>query len=1028
MNPAATRARVERYQRERIAPKVYAESIEADVRAWSTAEPVPFAEAVGMTFAPTAPGELWGAPWGTTWFRIEFTRPADWAAGRAELVVDLGFTDAQVGFQAEGLAYDSSGVVIKAVNPRSRWVPVDDLLSATGSATVYVEAAANPCVLVSEGGEILFRPTPLGNPATAGDAPHYRLGTVSLTRRDDEVRRLASELEVLAGIERELPPDSPRRFELLRILDRALDRLDSGDIPGSASAAREILAGAFASPAAASAHRISAVGHAHIDSAWLWPFRETRRKVARTIANVLQLMEEDPELIYAMSSAQQYAWLKEDHPALFERVRARVAEGRFVPVGGMWVESDTNMPSGEALVRQFIEGGRFFDTEFGIAGPSIVWLPDSFGYSAALPQLFRLAGAARFLTQKISWNEVNTFPHHTFWWEGIDGSRVFTHFPPADTYNAELVPAELAHAQRNFADKGAAGRSLVPFGYGDGGGGPTREMMDRARLQADIEGSPRVAVESPEVFFDLAEAEFPDPSTWMGELYLEFHRGVLTSQARTKRGSRRVEALFRAAELWSAQARIRAGEPYPAERISGLWRRLILLHFHDVLPGSSIAWVHDEAEAILCELEEELNGIIDAALAALARSAEHPSGASRPDGRSAIANSSPVVREGVGPHSIGVPSAGRRPELVRLEDGAVSLQNEHLRVVVSADGTVASLVELASGREVVPAGERLNLLQLHPDTPNRWDAWDIDESYRGVSRDLDSIIEVDGATLAVGEDADSVSVSVVRTFGASTVRQTTRLTAGSRSVRFETVVDWHESEALLKVALPVALSTERWAAETQFGHVFRPTTANTSWEAAKFEACAHRWVHVEEPGFGVAVANASTYGHEVRRARSAADEPMTQIRLSLLRAPRFPDPDSDTGEHTLVYAVAPGATIGDAVGEGYLLGDPGRELDRDVSVAALVSSSDPSVIIDTVKCAEDGTGDLVFRAYESRGAHASTVFRYSFDVAEVWESDFSERRVRRTATEDAVGFHPFQLRTFRVGPQASATSPQQEGS
>ncbi|WP_374101071.1 alpha-mannosidase, partial [Streptomyces phytophilus] len=358
------------------------------------------------------------------------------------------------------------------------------------------------------------------------------------------------------------------------------------------------------------------VGHAHIDSAWLWPVRETVRKCARTFTNMTALAAEYPELVFACSSAQQYAWMKERHPEVFDRIRKAVAAGTWAPVGGMWVEADGNLPGGEALARQLVHGRRFFEEEFGI-GQAGVWLPDSFGYTAAYPQLARLAGAEWFLTQKLSWNETNRLPHHTFAWEGIDGTRIFTHFPPVDTYNAELTGAELAHAERNFADKGPATRSLVPFGFGDGGGGPTRSMLEKARRLRDLEGSPRVKSGAPDAFFAAARAEYERLPVWRGELYLENHRGTYTSQARTKRGNRRSEALLREAELWAATAAVRAGAPYPYERLAAVWERVLLNQFHDILPGTSIAWVHRQAEQVYGEVRAELEAIIAEALGRL---------------------------------------------------------------------------------------------------------------------------------------------------------------------------------------------------------------------------------------------------------------------------------------------------------------------------------------------------------------------------------------------------------------------------
>lgn len=314
---------------------------------------------------------------------------------------------------------------------------------------------------------------------------------------------------------RELPEADPRRWQLLHTIERALDAVDLQNIADSATAAREVLRPAFAAPAAASAHRMSAIGHAHIDTAWLWPLRETIRKVARTLSNVTHLMDEHQGFLFAMSQAQQLAWLKEHRPEVYGRVQEKAEKGQFLPVGSLWVEPDTNITGGEALVRQLIHGKRFYLDEFGVETEEM-WLPDTFGYNAAMPQLMKLAGIRWFLTQKISWNTTNKFPHHTFWWEGIDGTRIFSHFPPVDTYNAEITGAELAHAVGNFQDKEAANSSLLPFGYGDGGGGPTREMLARAERLVDLEGSARVVIESPADFFERAHAEYPDAPVWQG--------------------------------------------------------------------------------------------------------------------------------------------------------------------------------------------------------------------------------------------------------------------------------------------------------------------------------------------------------------------------------------------------------------------------------------------------------------------------------------------------------------------------------
>ena len=569
--------RLDRVLTQRIRPAIHAERIPLDLTMWQVSgEPAAVSEALDADYEPFGVGQQWGRPWGTCWFRATGLVPARWAQRRVEAVFDLGWVSDWPGGQAEGLVYDRDGHPIKGIAPRNQYVAI----AGPGPVELLVEAAANPDIL-HDG----FVPTPLGDLTTAGDAPLYRLAQADLVVLDENVWHLSHDLDVLRELMLELADTDPRRHEILRAVERGLDALSLDDVSGTAGAARGQLVEVLSRPAHASAHTISAVGHAHIDSAWLWPLRETVRKTGRTFANVTALAAEYPEFIFACSQAQQYAWVKEHHPEVFQRIQAAVKSGQWQPVGGMWVEADGNLPGGEALARQLVHGKRFFLDEFGVECRG-VWLPDSFGYTAAYPQLARLAGMDWFLTQKISWNQTNKFPHHTFWWEGIDGTRIFTHFPPADTYNAEMTGAELAHAVRNYAEKGGGTRSLLPFGFGDGGGGPTRDMLERARRLRDLEGAPRVVIETPDAFFSAARAEYPNAPVWSGELYLELHRGTFTSQARTKNGNRRSEHLLRCAELAGATAAVRAGFDYPYERLDRLWKTVLLLQFHDILPGS----------------------------------------------------------------------------------------------------------------------------------------------------------------------------------------------------------------------------------------------------------------------------------------------------------------------------------------------------------------------------------------------------------------------------------------------------------
>ncbi|MFD4409366.1 MULTISPECIES: alpha-mannosidase [unclassified Streptomyces] len=993
-------ARLKRVLDERIRPAVYPESVPLDVAVWhAPGEPVPVVDGLAATPEPIEAGSRWGAPWGTSWFRVTGTVPEAWAGRTVEALLDLGFDENMPGFQCEGLVYRPDGTPVKGLNPRNQWVRIGAPVEGGEQVRLHIEAASNPVILDYHP----FLPTQLGDKETAGSAPQYRLERMDLAVFDETVWQLVIDLEVLGELMAELPVESARRWDILRAVERALDAVDLQDVNGTAAAARSRLEDVLSVPAAPSAHRISAVGHAHIDSAWLWPLRETVRKVARTTSNMTALLEDEPDFIFAMSQAQQWAWVKEHRPEVWARVKKAVADGRFVPAGGMWVESDTNMPGSEAMARQFVHGKRFFLDEFGIENDE-VWLPDTFGFAAGLPQIIKAAGSKWLLTQKISWSQTNRFPHHTFQWEGIDGTRIFTHFPPVDTYNCSMKGSEIAHAAHNFKDKGVARHSLAPTGWGDGGGGTTREMVAKAARLRDLEGSATVVWETPEEFFTKAEAEYPDAPVWVGELYLELHRATLTSQARTKQGNRRSEHLLREAELWASTAAVRTGFPYPYEELDRVWKTVLLHQFHDILPGSSIAWVHREARKTYERVAEELGGIIEAAQRALAGEGD----------TALVFNSAPHSRDGVRAGAAGMPVVEGEAALAARVNGGYVLDNGMLRVEFDARGLVVSAYDLVADRETVAPGQAANLLQIHPDFPNMWDAWDVDEFYRNTVTDL-----VDADEVVPGEDG--VSVRIVRSFGASRVTQVLSLPPGERRLGIDTEVDWHETEKFLKLAFPLDVHAERYASETQFGHFYRPTHTNTSWEAAKFEACNHRFVHIEEPGWGVALVNDSTYGHDVTRTvRDTDSGTTTTVRVSLLRAPRFPDPETDQGVHRFRHALVPGAAIGDAVREGWRINLPERRVTGSREVAPLVSVDQDAVVVTAVKLADDGSGDVVVRFHESRGGRTRAMLTAGFEVAGVTVTDLLERPLQDAAAPRhdgdriSVPLRAFELVTLRL--------------
>lgn len=994
-----TTGRVKRVLDERIRPMVYSDAIALEV-SWHelAGEPIPALEGLALEYTTTQVGTQWGAAWGTTWFKLNGQVPESWAGRTVEAVIDLGFDINMSGFQCEGLIYRPDGITIKALNPRNQWVPISESAEGGEKVEFFLEAASNPVLLDYHP----FLPTEQGDILTSSARKLYTTRRMDLAVFEPVVHDLVLDLEVLLELQEQLP-EQPRRMQILQALDNAMDVLDLQHIVETAQDARDQLTQVLAAPAAHSAHQISAIGHSHIDSAWLWPLRETIRKVSRTCSSMVELLDYDEDFLYGMSSAQQYAWLKEHRPEVWERVKKAVADGRFLPLGGMWVESDTVMPSGESLVRQFLYGQKFFREEFGITSAG-VWLPDSFGYSPALPQLMRRAGFEWFFTQKISWNQQNKFPHHSFLWEGIDGSRIFSHFPSMDTYNSQLSGEEVAKASRQFREARTTNNSIAPVGWGDGGGGTTREMTGKARRLANLEGSATVKWEHPNDFFDRAQQEMVSPPVWVGELYLELHRATLTSQHQTKQGNRRTEQLLVEAELWATTATLYTGAAYPYEQIDTLWQTVLLHQFHDILPGTSIAWVHREVVARYAQVIEEAEAIITAAQLTLAGGGSTP----------LTFNAAPYQRSGLAFGAAGEVSTSTTDSVqVTEQRNGYLLENSLVRIMVTAEGLVVSAIDLATGRDAIAPGHEANLLQLHQDFPNMWDAWDVDKYYRNQVTDLRDVDSIE-----VCQETDgSAKLIIVRSFSKSKVVQELLLAPQSRTLEITQRTDWHEAEKFLKVAFPLDIRAEHTIAETQFGYHQRVTHVNTSWEAAKFETSMHRFVLAQEPGFGAALINDSIYGFDVTRDAKDA-EVTTTIRLSLLRAPRFPDPETDQGAQTHRYGLVIGATIASATEAGALLNSAERVIAGAAAVDPLVSLCGEGLVVSSVKLASDQSGDLVVRVYESLGrrARGSLQINAQFTQAatvSLLEEPLPDALLEVTDSSVQLALTAFEVRTLR---------------
>jgi len=903
---------------------------------------ISYEEAQRLDYRPAAPGERLGPLWATYWFRLRAHVPADWQGRRVDL---LWASRAESTLWLDGRAVQGLHGVEWHQRPDATVTR-----SARGGETLElaVELACNGLF-----GEL-------------GAPPEVERCELALV--DEDAWRLYFDFEVLRALEASDTLEPAWGGHLRAELNRFCNEQDPA-----------ILAALYEHHNGTRVHEVDAIGHAHIDTAWLWPLAETQRKLVRTFSSQTRYMDEYEDFRFACSQAQQYAWIKEREPDLWERIRTKVAAGQFVPVGGSWVEPDCNLPSGESLLRQFVHGQRFFEEELGIRCREF-WSPDAFGYCGQLPQLMRLAGITRFLTQKLSWNRFNKPESHTFCWQGVDGSEVLAHYPPVDTYNSDVSVEEVLFSQRSFKDHESSARSLLVYGFGDGGGGPTRAMLERLRRMRDLQGLPRVAPATSDAFFGALEAENSERVV-VGELYFEYHRGVYTSQAFVKRGNRVCEQLLHDVEFLCA-----ARGDYPREELDRLWKLLLLQQFHDILPGSSIGLVYDDARRDFAELESSLESLLGA-------------------GETPVNTIGVARREVVDGRMIEAPPFG--DGRVIEPDGAVhveglTLENGVLRVTLAENGTIASVLHKPTGRETLAAPA--NRLELYEDRPVKFDAWDIDPAHLETGADCPPAESWE--VLASGPLRAEVAFD--RRIGeASTLRQVVRLDADAERVEVHSTVDWQEEHKLLKVCFPLAVHAPAATYEMPFGYAERPTHFSTSHDRAKYEVPGHRFADLSEHGFGAAVLTDSKYGYSCHG---------NELRVSLLRAPKSPDPDADIGHHEFAYALYPHAgdhREGGVLAEAMRFNAPLR-LTRGVG-ASFASVDDPNLVLDTIKRGERSDA-LVLRLYEANGGRGTARVRIACERAQF--ANALEEASGEAVIEDGsvvVPYAPHQVITLLVG-------------
>ena len=860
-----------------------------------------------------------------------------------------------------------------------------------------------------------------------------------------------------------LDEGQPAKHHLLNALNEAFNILDTraplGDEAFYASvepAMRTLQAGIEKAGAPLDVV-IHATGHAHIDVAWLWTLGQTRRKSERTFHTVLRLMEQFPDYHFSQSQPQLYQFMQEDQPALFEEIKRKVQEGRWEPMGGMWVEADCNLSGAESLARQFLLGRSFFREHFGKeAETPVLWLPDVFGYAWALPQLIQQAGLKYFMTIKIGWSQYNRLPYDTFLWQGIDGTQILTHFstvkevgsPFASTYNSMANVTETLGAWQNFQQKELQNDLLMAYGFGDGGGGPTREMLENIEAMQHFPAMPQVRQSSVRQFFESIAPLSDDKMmpVWNGELYLEYHRGTYTTQARNKRANRKSEFLLHDAEFIATLASQIAEYPYPLTDFQQAWQTVCLNQFHDIIPGSSIGPVYEESQAQYAELTTNVTQIRDEALEALAQTLDGDVLLVNPPSfpqRALVfvpGNAQGFARDGkavpvqaadsglwadageLAPYSVAALSvtdqvSSSTPSTVDGPSSTVVLENDFIRAEFNEAGDLIRIFDKQAQREVLAPDAVANQFQLFEDRPMNFDAWDIDAYYDDrtwLAEPASSIAWIERGPLRQ-------TVEIKRNALHSEIVQRISLSHHSPRLDFDTTVNWMERNTMLKVAFPVDVLAPQATYEIQWGNVQRPTHRNTSWDWGRFETCAHKWVDLSEGGYGVSLLNDCKYGHDIHD---------NVMRITLLRSPTLPDPMADFGEHHFTYSLLPhlGAWSEETQREAYLLNDPiivfrpdrGRKtVDRAPTVyglPSLVRASAANVIIETVKRAEDGDGVIV-RLYESQRKRGQVQVQFGREVEAAWVTNLLEENESALSVDgDSIplNLRPYQIVTMRV--------------
>jgi alpha-mannosidase len=994
------------------------------------------------------PHSVWAKHQGHTWFAAEITVPG--AAAGQTLVLQFtsqwqsrpGSTDPQC------LAY-LDGHIAQALDGNHTELVIERNAKPGNTHTLLVNAF------------------------TFFDRPLVGF-TVEFFVRNERAEKLYYDLQTPLDVAVRLHQSDPRRHAILAIVDRSLRALDrrgghTDAFAASLGDAEKIAAEIYDIVDTETQPQITAVGSTHLDVGWLWRVMHTRDKTGRSFATVLNLMEEYPEFIFMYNQSVLFDFLKKDYPELWERMLAKVKSGQFEIEGAMWVEPDVNIVSGESLVRQIMRGRRFHLEHFGV-DPKTVWLPDTFGYSANLPQIMDKSGLKYFVTSKLSWNDTDRHPYDSFHWRGIDGTVTKAQLITAQrfeseeiftTYNGDLSVSETMGAWRRYEPKAVHNEVVMSYGYGDGGGGPTRGMIERGiRLQRGIPGAPRVKLEGIVPFLERLGTKMDAPGnkfpTWNGELYLQYHRGTLTSVAKNKANNRRAERMLRELEFLGAMALAQNGAAYPTDTLAEFWELVLINQFHDILPGTSIPEVYVDSDNEYGQIFSTLasqNGPWHAAAQALGKpgadqlrlfnftgqtrsglvtlgsdqsldglslataNGTHPVQAiARADGTTELVSTVHDMTP-LGWTAAQLVSGGAANTSSTLSVSEAHLENELLRVTFDKSGEITSVFDKTRSRETLAAGEKANRLIAYEDKPMEWDAWDIDRYFEEQFWPL-----ADGpTTISIAETGPHrAALRVERHYQASKVVQVISLTAGARQIEFDTFIDWQERQTVLKAQFPFDLNTSEIRSEIQFGHVRRPTHRNTSWDKARFEASTHRWVDLSEADFGVALLNDCKYAYDCLEQ---------SVRLTLVRGSTFPSPDADLGEHRLRYALFVHDGVADLADVHHaaerfnnpvaVIGQlkPATNAATDLASFSFASVDQSNVTLETIKKAEKSDA-IILRLFEHANIRANATVHFGIPVKSVRIVNLMEEGDSKPLelTDNSITLHlrPFEIATLLI--------------